>query len=218
MDSFYTDSQIKLQHEFSSSQLAAAEVAAIVHSELLEHERVFIESRDMLFLSTVDSRGQPTCSYKGGDPGFVRVIDSRTLVFPHYNGNGMFLSAGNMFEGAKVGILFIDFETPHRLRVHGSAAVVPPSDDLPRYEGAELLFKVSIESVFINCPRYVHKRHEAERSKYVPRQGVPTPFAQWKRIDAIQPALPPIDQGAARQNGGTITMDEYFAKLAKGDA
>ena len=218
MSSFYTDAQLTLQSQFSSSQLAAAEVAAIVHSEILEHERVFIESRDMFFLSTVDSRGQPTCSYKGGDPGFVRVTDNRTLVFPHYNGNGMFLSAGNIAETSKVGLLFIDFETPNRLRVHGSARIVPSSDALPRFDGSELLFVVQVESVFVNCPRYVHRRQLNERSKYVPRANTPTPFAQWKRIDAIQQVLPPADQGRAAINGGTISMEEYAGKVAQGDA
>ena len=218
MENFYTESQLALQREFSSTQLAAAEVAAIVHPEILEHERAFIESRDMFFLATVDDRGQPTCSYKGGDPGFVRVLDAKTLVFPHYNGNGMFLSAGNMLSESKVGLLFIDFETPNRLRVHGSASLVPPSSVSPEYVGAELLFKVSVESVFVNCARYIHKRQVSERSKYVPREGVATPFPQWKRIDAIQAVLPPMDQGVAQRHGGTITMDEYFAKVVQGDS
>ncbi len=88
----------------------------IVHAEVQDAERAFIESRDMLFLATVDSKGQPTCSYKGGDPGFVKVVDAKTLVLPIYDGNGMFLSLGNIGTNAQVGLLFIDFETPHRLR------------------------------------------------------------------------------------------------------
>lgn len=216
MSSFYTSAQRELQHQFSTAPLADAEVATIVHAELADHEIGFIESRDMFFLSTVDSRGQPTCSYKGGDPGFIRAVDARTLVFPLFNGNGMFLSAGNIAEQSKVGLLFIDFDTPNRLRVHGTARLEPVSDAWPRFEGAELLAVVAVESVFINCARYVHKRPLVERSRYVPRADEPTPFAQWKRIDLIQPVLPPADQGQAALNGGTITMDEYVDKVARG--
>ena len=77
----------------------------------------------MFFLATCDAEGNPQCSYKGGDPGFVRVLDDRTLAFPVYDGNGMFLSLGNIRGQAHVGMLFIDFEQPNRLRVNGVATV-----------------------------------------------------------------------------------------------
>jgi predicted pyridoxine 5'-phosphate oxidase superfamily flavin-nucleotide-binding protein len=218
MESFYTKAQQALQAKFEAENLAAATAATIVHSELEEHERAFIESRDMFFLASVDSRGQPTCSYKGGEPGFVRVVDSQTLAFPLYDGNGMFLSAGNIQEQAKVGLLFIDFETPNRLRVQGSATLSTNATLLDSFVGAELIVEVAIESIFANCPRYVHKRSMTERSQYVPTLNTPTPFAQWKRIDLIQGALTPKDIGKAADYGGTISMDEYLAKLSQGDA
>jgi hypothetical protein len=62
-------------------------------------------------------------SYKGGDPGFVRIVDSTTLVFPSYDGNGMFLSMGNVVQNRQVGMLFISFERPHRIRVQGAASI-----------------------------------------------------------------------------------------------
>ena len=73
----------------------------------------------MFFLATSDADGQPQCSYKGGEPGFVRVLDERTLCFPVYDGNGMYLSLGNLHVNPKVGLLFIDFESPSPLRVEG---------------------------------------------------------------------------------------------------
>ena len=76
----------------------------------------------MFFLATCDADGNPQCSYKGGDPGFVRVVDDRTLAFPVYDGNGMFLSLGNIRAHANVGMLFIDFEHPNRVRVNGVAS------------------------------------------------------------------------------------------------
>lgn len=218
MDDFYSDAQRRLQSRFGSTDLADLERKTIVHAELDEHERAFIESRDMFFLATVDARGQPTCSYKGGDPGFVRAVDSKTLVFPLYDGNGMYLSAGNIQAGGGVGLLFIDFDTPNRLRVQGRARLADPSPELPNFCGAELVVCVDVDAIFVNCPRYIHRRPLAERSRYVPRPDRETPLAQWKRIDLVHGALKPADVAAVAQGGGTITMDEYLAKLSKGEA
>jgi uncharacterized protein len=218
VSSFYTEAQQRLQVQFEAANLAAATAATIVHTELQEDERAFIESRDMFFLASVDSTGQPTCSYKGGDPGFVRVVDGTTLAFPLYDGNGMYLSAGNILEKSSVGLLFIDFKTPNRLRIHGFAKLSTEPSLLATFVGAELVVEVTIISIFVNCPRYVHKCGTAERSKYIPQPNSPTPFAQWKRIDRIQGALKPQDIGKAAEHGGTISMEEYLAKLSQGDA
>ncbi len=75
----------------------------------------------MFFLATADSEGWPQCSYKGGEPGFVRVLDETTLAFPSYDGNGMYLSAGNVIVNPAVGLLFVDFEVGTRLRLNGVA-------------------------------------------------------------------------------------------------
>jgi predicted pyridoxine 5'-phosphate oxidase superfamily flavin-nucleotide-binding protein len=99
-----------LQDEFDSRTLADTLEAVIVHPQLDEEAVAFIESRAFFFLSTVNADGQPTVSHKGGAPGFVRVVDPETIVFPSYDGNGMFLSMGNIAAGAKIGMLFIDFE------------------------------------------------------------------------------------------------------------
>ncbi|MFN2627540.1 MAG: pyridoxamine 5'-phosphate oxidase family protein [Gaiellaceae bacterium] len=64
-------------------------------------------------------RAGPQCSYKGGDPGFVRVLDDAAIAFPCYDGNGMYLSIGNVLVTAHVGLLFVDFEGGKRLRLHG---------------------------------------------------------------------------------------------------
>ena len=75
------------------------------------------------FLATADAEGRPNCSYKGGDPGFVRVVDEHTVAFPSWDGNGMYLSAGNLLENPNVGILFIDFERQNRMRLNGVASI-----------------------------------------------------------------------------------------------
>jgi uncharacterized protein len=121
--SLYGDAHRRLQDQFDSRRLADRLEQVTQHYEFTESDKAFIESRDMFFLATVDHEGRPTCSYKGGDPGFVRVLDKTTLAFPSYNGNGMFLSMGNIAARDQVGLLFIDFETPNRIRVQGRAEV-----------------------------------------------------------------------------------------------
>ena len=96
MSALYEDSHRQLQEQFDTQRLADRIEQRLFRAELTEEDRAFIERLDLFFLATVNSRGEPSCSYKGGDPGFVRVLDSRTLAFPCYDGNGMFLSMGNV--------------------------------------------------------------------------------------------------------------------------
>jgi predicted pyridoxine 5'-phosphate oxidase superfamily flavin-nucleotide-binding protein len=218
MSTFYTDGQRAVQDQFQTTKMADLLHQVIVHADVQDAERAFIESRDMFFLATVDRDGRPTCSYKGGDPGFVRVVDAGTLAFPLYDGNGMFLSLGNIRTTAQVGMLFIDFETPHRLRVQGTASVDSADPLLSDFPGADVIVRVAVSEIFVNCSRYVHKYQREAASRYVPRQGCDAPFAEWKRIDVVQEALPPRDVGKTEQAGGTITVEEYEAKRAAGRA
>lgn len=94
MSDFFNEHQRALQDRFETRALADRVAGITVHSEVQEQDRLFIESRDMFFLASVDARGQPTCSYKGGAPGFVNVVDAKTIAFPNYDGNGMYLSLG----------------------------------------------------------------------------------------------------------------------------
>ncbi len=123
MSTFYGDEQRALQDQFDSRTLADTLEAVIVQPAIDDEAKAFIESRAFFFLSTVNHEGHPTVSHKGGAPGFVRVLDPTTLVFPSYDGNGMFLSMGNIAGDGRIGLLFIDFDTPHRVRVHANATV-----------------------------------------------------------------------------------------------
>jgi predicted pyridoxine 5'-phosphate oxidase superfamily flavin-nucleotide-binding protein len=218
MSSIYGERHRAMQQMQDTERLAALLLDTIVLSEINQEHKAFIESRDMFFLSTVDHRGYPTCSYKGGASGFVRVIDSKTLAFPSYDGNGMYLSMGNIAESGKVGMLFIDFTTPHRVRVHGDATVTRSDPLLDTYHGAELIVRVAVAEIFVNCARYIHRYERRDSSKYVPEPSRATPFPQWKRIDVVQDALPPKDRGVAQATGGTITVEEYGSLLAKGES
>ena len=218
MSEIYSKPHRALQQMFDTSRLADRVEEIIVRAEIPDDHKGFIESRDMFFLTSVDHRGYPTCSYKGGAPGFVRVVDPKTIVFPSYNGNGMFLSMGNIIANDKVGMLFMDFETPHRVRVHGSAVIEKNDRLLAEFAGAELLVRVTVTETFVNCPRYIHKYQRLQTSKYAPQAGCAAPPApQWKRIDALQDALPERERDIAKQLGGTITFKEYGALVIKSD-
>lgn len=190
MSDIYHESHRKLQDQFDSRKLADRLDEIIVHDEITETEREFIETRDMFFISTVDNQGRPTVSYKGGQSGFVRVIDTKTIVFPGYDGNGMFLTAGNIAENHDVGLLFIDFENPQRLRVHGRAQVNSHDPLLSEYIDATYIIRITVRNLFINCPRYIHKYKKIEQSEYVPKHGYVTPVAEWKKLDIVQDVLP----------------------------
>ena len=141
-------------------------------------------------LATADANGKPQCSYKGGDPGFVRIVDEHTIAFPSYDGNGMFLSAGNLVANPQVGLLFVDFINPRRLRLNGVASIDPGDPILRDYHEAQLVIRVSITELFPNCPRYVHKMELVEHSTFVPRDGCETPTPEWKLKPEVQDALP----------------------------
>src|SRR6266481_3449863 len=217
MSEMYSDQHRAMQQRFDTSRLADR-LEGLAQAKIPDDSKAFIESRDMFFLTSVDHRGYPTCSYKGGAPGFVRVLDPGTIIFPSYNGNGMFLSTGNIMTSHKVGMLFIDFETPNRLRLHGFATIEQNDPMLAEFVGAELLVRVKVTETFVNCPRYIHKYQRLQTSKYAPQAGHAAPPApQWKRIDAIQDALPARDKDAAKELGGTITFEEYGTKVSKSE-
>lgn len=217
MSEIYGDQHRALQEAFDTKSMADRVGELIVASEIAPEHAGFIESRDMFFLTTVDHRGYPTCSHKGGNPGFVKVVDSKTLAFPSFDGNGMFLSMGNITANNKIGMLFIDFETPHRVRVHGTASIDRNDPLIKQFHGAELVVRTTITEIFINCPRYIHRYRRVDMSKYVPQPGCPAPPPQWKRIDAVQDALPERDKDVAAKLGGTITPEEYGALVMKGE-
>lgn len=187
----------------------ADRLESLTHAEFDASDRAFIEGAVMFFLSTVDGRGRPTVSYKGGAPGFVRITAPGELVFPVYDGNGMFLSLGNIATTANVGMLFIDFEAPRRLRVQGSARVLPHDGLLGEYPGAQHLVRVTVQQLFVNCGRYIHKIQGRTLSPHVPDDKGRQPFPAWKRIDFLADALPERDQGKVREAGGPIAIDAY---------
>jgi predicted pyridoxine 5'-phosphate oxidase superfamily flavin-nucleotide-binding protein len=196
MGATYNEGSRRLQDAFDTRRLAdRLDERFVQRAAIDEDDRAFIERMDMFFLATADAEGRPQCSYKGGDPGFVRVLDPVTIAFPVYDGNGMFLSAGNVLVNPHVGLLFVDFtsERPARLRLNGVASVDPDDPLLASYPGAQLVVRVRATQVFPNCPRYIHRMALVERSRFVPRAGQEPPIPDWKRRDWACDVLPATD-------------------------
>jgi uncharacterized protein len=186
----------ELQDRFDTRRLAdRLDERLLSRGVIGDDDRAFIEAADHFFLATADADGHPQCSYKGGDPGFVRVLDEHTIAFPNYDGNGMYLSMGNVLANPHVGLLFINWEPPRpsRLRLNGVASVKEGDELMARYPGAQFVVRVRATQVFPNCPRYIHTMTRVERSPFVPRAGVETPIPAWKRADWACDVLPEHD-------------------------
>jgi predicted pyridoxine 5'-phosphate oxidase superfamily flavin-nucleotide-binding protein len=189
MPSMFHEGARALQDRFDTRRLADRIEDLLVHDRVTPDDAAFIRERDMFFLATADASGRPNCSYKGGDPGFVRVVDEHTLAFPSYNGNGMFLSTGNLSVNPSVGLLFIDFERGDRMRVNGEAHVAEDEPLLAAYPEAQFVVRVDVREVFPNCPRYIHRMSRVESSPFVPHEGCVTPVPAWKRSDWARDVL-----------------------------
>jgi predicted pyridoxine 5'-phosphate oxidase superfamily flavin-nucleotide-binding protein len=197
MVDFYHDASRVLQDRFDTRRLADRIEQRLVTHTIGEADKAFIESMDMFFLATSDAVGQPSCSYKGGDVGFVRVVDPGTLAFPSYDGNGMFLSLGNVLQNARVGLLFVDFTRQRRLRLSGVASIGEDDPLRADYPEAQLLVRVAVTRVFPNCPRYIHRYQRVERSPFVPQANVPTPVPNWKKSEWACDVLPANDSAGS---------------------
>jgi len=192
----YHDAARRLQDRFDTRQLADRLDERFMQRGVIGAEdRAFIERMDMFFLATADRKGRPQCSYKGGEPGFVRVLDERTVAFPNYDGNGMYLSMGNLAVNPHVGMLFIDFvsQRPSRLRLNGVATIDEQDPLINAYPEAQFIVRVQAEQVFPNCPRYIHRMALVERSRFVPHADRETPIPEWKRTEWACDVLPADD-------------------------
>ena len=179
-----------LQDKFESRNIADR-LDDLARKSFSEEDKTFVESCAFFFLATADSEGQPDCSHKGGLPGFVRVSGPDEIVFPDYDGNGMFKSLGNIAVNPNVGLLFINFEKPRRLRITGMASFSRDDELLQQTVGAQLIVRVKARAIFPNCPRYIPTMQFVEPSKYAPRRGVPFEEPEWKSFPDFAPVVHP---------------------------
>jgi predicted pyridoxine 5'-phosphate oxidase superfamily flavin-nucleotide-binding protein len=183
MSVMYHEGNRRLQEQFDSRRISDRLEEKLTHSQFTDGDKTLVENAAYFFLATADADGRPDCSFKGGMPGFVRVVGPSELAFPDYDGNGMFKSLGNIVVNPNVGMLFIALHgKPHRLRVNGTATV---SDDDPLVAetvGAQLIIRVTARVIFPNCPRYIPAMQLIEPSTYTPRSGQQTPEPAWKQF------------------------------------
>ena len=181
-----------LQQQFGSTALADRLVEKLHRERFSDADKQFVESLAFFFLATADAEGRPDCSFKGGAPGFARVISPELLVFPDYDGNGMFKSLGNITQNPSVGLLFIAMqEAPKRLRVNGTAQLVFDDPLMLEFEGAQALVRVTPQHIFPNCPRYIPNLKTGELSAYAPSVGVERKEPAWKSFDDFRGVVPP---------------------------
>jgi predicted pyridoxine 5'-phosphate oxidase superfamily flavin-nucleotide-binding protein len=190
--SMYHEGQRALQDAFGSRALADRLDERLRRDRFTDDDAAFIASLSFFFLATADANGRPDCSFKGGPPGFARVAAPDLLVFPDYDGNGMFRSLGNLGANANLGILFLSFgEAPKRLRVNGTAQVVDDDPLMGHVPGAQLLVKVTPRDIFPNCPRYVPNLQAVAASPYWPEAARPPQEPAWKGFDSFSDVVPP---------------------------
>lgn len=190
----YHEGQRRLQERFDSRRIADR-LEQVTYSDALDDDdRAMVEAAAMFFLATADAEGRPDCSFKGGAPGFVRVLGPRELAFPDYDGNGQFRSLGNLLANPRAGLLFVDWAKPRRLRVNGRAAIGDAPEELAWWPGSQLVVRVHVEQVFPNCPRYLPRLAVAEASPYVPDAAGCAPRPGWKDDPAFRDALPERDR------------------------
>lgn len=216
MSRLYGERHRALQDAFDTRRMADRIEAIAMKTEITEQERPFIETRDFFFLTSIDDRGRPTVSYKGGAPGFLKVLDPKTIAFPSYDGNGMHLSMGNIAGNPEVGLLLIDFERPFRIRIQGRATISADDPLKSVFKEAEFVVRVAVSELWMNCPRYIHRHTRVAPSRYVPAEGKDTPLCEWKRIDGIQDVLRPHET-AAVEKVGQITIEEWMGRVLAGD-
>ena len=215
MTRLYGEQHRKLQDDFGTRGMADRVEELVCKTEFDDPAIGFISSVNMFFLSTIDHQGRPTTSYKGGDAGFVKVLDNKTLIFPSYDGNGMFFSMGNITTNANVGLLFISFETPNRIRVQGNASISKDPVLMTHYKEADFIVTVKLSEFWQNCPRYIPKMEKVRESRYVPRAHCKTPLAGWKQLDLVQDVISQVDAKKA-QEVGIIPIEEWVGKIISG--
>jgi predicted pyridoxine 5'-phosphate oxidase superfamily flavin-nucleotide-binding protein len=194
-DPMYHEGMRRLQDARETRPLADRLEQVTVRKAFTEEDRGFIQRCAMFFIATADADGHPDCSYKGGLPGFVRVLDDRTLAIPDYDGNGMYRTWGNVLVNPRVGLLFLDFEQPKRLRVNGQAQLSSDDPMCADFPGAVFVIRVTADRIFPNCPRYLHRMQLVEPSVYAPRPAYTPPVPAWKTFDVFRDALPARDRG-----------------------
>jgi uncharacterized protein len=125
----------------------------------------FLAGLDMFYLGTASAEGQPYIQHRGGSPGFLKVLDDKTLAFADFGGNRQYITVGNLSENSKAFIFLMDYANQQRVKLWGTAKVVEDDAELLErlrdqdYSGkVERAIVFTIEAWDINCPQHIHQR------------------------------------------------------------
>ena len=190
----YHEGMRQLQDLRDTRALADRMAKVIVHETLTPDDRAFIEKCAMCFVATADVAGHPDCSFKGGLPGFIQVLDERTLAIPDYDGNGMYRSWGNILVNPYIGVLFINFEKPDRIRLNGIASIDRDDPLLATIPGAVFIVRITVQQIFPNCSRNIHQMALEQYSTFSPGAGCSPPTPDWKSYPDFSDVLPDRDR------------------------
>jgi uncharacterized protein len=167
----------QLQREERSEDRAERFYRQQVLDRLNDSMQEFVARQEMLFVATADSHGECDSSFRAGPPGFIRVLDERTLAYPEYRGNGVMASMGNIRENGNIGLLMIDFfRDVIGLHVNGRARVVadadlrrafplPPADTHPGRR-AHLWVLVEVAEAYIHCSKHIPLLQRLPKEQY----------------------------------------------------
>ncbi|MRH86119.1 pyridoxamine 5-phosphate oxidase [Nocardia sp. SYP-A9097] len=168
-----SDGERELQERYGTQDRAERFYSDQVRDQLNHQMIEFIGRMDMAFIATADKHGECDNSFRAGKPGFLHVIDDRTLAYPEYRGNGVLASLGNMLENPHIGILLIDFvQDLIGLHINGTARIVDDAlmrrcvADLPpdaRGRQPERWVVVDVEEAYIHCRKHIPHLVPAQR-------------------------------------------------------
>lgn len=195
--SFYHPGSRHLQDRYDGRRLADRLEAVRVRTAFTDADRAIVEAAPFFFLATA-AHNMVDCSFRGGDPGFVRIVGDNLLEFPDYDGNSMYRSLGNILESPPVGMLFIRFDGRDRLRINGEAAIEFDHKQVAAMHGAKSIVRVKATHIYSNCPRYIPQMRLEMPSPFVPRPGEEAPAPAWKSRDYARDVLP---RDGDRDNG-----------------
>ena len=158
------------EHELQRRYGSQDRARRFYHQQLLDRLNdamiEFISRQEMVWIATADGRGECDCSFRAGPPGFVQVLDARTIRYPEYRGNGVMASLGNICENPHVGLVFLDFNRARiGLHVNGSARIVEADDHGVQRPRVERWVEVHIQEAYIHCRKHLPRLVKAAAGK-----------------------------------------------------
>jgi predicted pyridoxine 5'-phosphate oxidase superfamily flavin-nucleotide-binding protein len=193
-----------------------------VRDRLLPSMVEFVQRMEMLFVSTADGHGECDASLRAGPPGFIHVVDARTIAYPEYRGNGVHASLGNISENGHVGLLMVDFvQDLIGLHVNGTARIVEDAEfydefpgerpDLSRGRRAERWVVVDVEEAYIHCRKHIPRMQRVHEKRawgtddpgrkggdYFGAKGTPATAPRPQRRGGPFPSTAHLNGGSAR--------------------